>query len=426
MKIAYLSEYSAIAPFRGGGTRIRFFSFAQRLSQKNMVYWITTQRVKRKKTVYLNKNFKEIYISSFHGRSLAFRFLGAIFTLFGLIRVCKQEKFRILVCHYPTLAEGLPAVLVSKLLRIPLIMDYMDLYDLGFFGDLVQRNLIRHSNVVIGISRYLTTCAAKIREDKFTYYLPHPAFPEFFQSGDNEQVISKIKENYDLDGYQIIGYQGSLLPNQGIDFLIDAFNQLDDPAVALLIVGASTEEYSNYEKALKEKAKNSSGKIVFTGYIKDSKMIPAFIKVFDVAVAPKPALSYNKAAMVTKVLQYTLSEVPVVSTSIGMIPELLGYGKGGFLAAPSNVEELKRTLQEVLRNPDQARKRAKWAMRANIRKYDFESLYGILVCIIEVAYLKSALSALNGEARQKAKKLIEKQHNRIMLKSMPVLLTDPT
>jgi glycosyltransferase involved in cell wall biosynthesis len=288
-------------------------------------------------------------------------------------------------------------------------MDYMDLYDLGFFGEFIQRELIRRSNVVIGISKYLTRRATKLRGDKSTYFLPHPAFPEFLHITCDEQDINQIKQAYNLEKYKLIGYQGSLLPNQGVEYLIDAFNELDHPSTALLIVGASPKEYDYYEKALREKAKSSSGKIVFTGYIQDSKRIPVFLRAFDVAVAPKPDLPYNRAAMVTKVLQYTLMGIPVVSTKIGMIPEMLDYGKGGFLAAPSNIKQLKEAIQEALEYPEKARKRALWAKRVNLAKFDFEHLYSFLTCIIGEAYLQSALPAINKTLNQKALRMIDRK-----------------
>jgi len=52
-------------------------------------------------------------------------------------------------------------------------------------------------------------------------------------------------------------------------------------------------------------------------------------------------------------------QIPVVSTNISGIPELIENGKEGFLVEPENVEQLANALKILLQDEDMRRKMGK-------------------------------------------------------------------
>jgi len=61
----------------------------------------------------------------------------------------------------------------------------------------------------------------------------------------------------------------------------------------------------------------------------------------------------------TALMEAMALEVPVISTKISGIPELIENGKEGFLVEPKNVEQLANAIKILLQDEDMRRKMGK-------------------------------------------------------------------
>ena len=88
-----------------------------------------------------------------------------------------------------------------------------------------------------------------------------------------------------------------------------------------------------------------SGIVHFTGFRRDSE---ALMKSFDIFCLP--SLSEGLSSAIMSAMACSL---PVISTNVGGIPELVIHGKTGLLTEPSSPEQLAASLYRLLTSPEE-------------------------------------------------------------------------
>ncbi len=94
----------------------------------------------------------------------------------------------------------------------------------------------------------------------------------FIPNGVNKPNILKpelIKKKYNLEKDSYILFLGRLVPEKGIHYLIDAYNNLNTDKKLVIAGGAS--DTSDYLKELRQKSKNNKN-LIFTGFIQDKEL----------------------------------------------------------------------------------------------------------------------------------------------------------
>jgi len=147
----------------------------------------------------------------------------------------------------------------------------------------------------------------------------------------------KILE-YNLDtNKDIILFSGRLHPQKGISTLIESFNKLKKSNVELLITGQG--ELESLVK--KQSAQNSN--IKYLGYLPRDIQIN-ILSQSRLFVAP----STYPDACPTAIIEAMALGIPVVSTYLGGIPELVLDGETGYLTEAKNPDSLKMKIIEIL------------------------------------------------------------------------------
>lgn len=78
-----------------------------------------------------------------------------------------------------------------------------------------------------------------------------------------------IKEKYNLNKNEYILFLGRIVPEKGIHYLIDAFNNINTDKKLVIAGGAS--DTNDYYQELKEKSKNNKN-IIFTGFVQGREL----------------------------------------------------------------------------------------------------------------------------------------------------------
>jgi len=173
------------------------------------------------------------------------------------------------------------------------------------------------------------------------------------QAGVKPQLVETIYEGVDLDWFdslqevdlpntdqaQIVGTVAHLSPEKGHEVLLDAVRILTDRGIRLqlLIVGDGQLRAQLEAKAAELGIESS---VSFLGFRADSE---ALMKEFDVFCLPSLSEGLSSA-----ILAAMANSLPVVSTSVGGIPELVVDGETGFLVPPGNPSALAEALEKVL------------------------------------------------------------------------------
>jgi glycosyltransferase involved in cell wall biosynthesis len=148
------------------------------------------------------------------------------------------------------------------------------------------------------------------------------------------------------ENVRIVGTVGRLSTIKRQDLLLRAFARLYRvrSEARLLVVGDGPEAAA---LRLLSAALGIASAVHFAGY---QQRPEAYLRLMDVF-----ALSSDSEGMPMALLEAWAAGVPVVSTSVGGIPELIEEGCTGLLVAPGDDDALAAALEELVADPARAR-----------------------------------------------------------------------
>lgn len=219
-----------------------------------------------------------------------------------------------------------------------------------------EKNAVRFADEIIVLSKGVQ----KYFKDKYkreTIYIPN---------GVNKAVIRKanqIKKIWGLEKDDYLLYLGRIVPEKGVQYLIEAFKQVKTDKKLVIAGGSSDTE--NYLNELKEIARNDN-RIIFSGFVYGEKYEELFSNAYlyclpsDLEGMPLSlleAMSYGNCCIVSSIAECT--EVVEDKAVI--------FQKG-------NVEELKRTLEKLIYHEEIVDKYKREAVDFICNKYSWDDV----------------------------------------------------
>lgn len=188
----------------------------------------------------------------------------------------------------------------------------------------------------------------------------------FIPNGVNRPVIREprlIKEKFGFDKDDYILFLGRLVPEKGISYLIKAFKQVDTDKKLVLAGGSS--DTNEFLRELKELAKNDD-RIIFTGFVQgrllEELYSNAYVYVLPSDLEGMPlslleAMSYRNCCVVSDISEC----VEVVEDKAVIFQK-------------SNVEQLKKILQDLSDHPEKVREYKDSASDFICQKYNWDDV----------------------------------------------------
>lgn len=138
---------------------------------------------------------------------------------------------------------------------------------------------------------------------------------------------------------------GRLAGVKGVPVLLDALEQLNarEVDVRVTLVGDGPERAALEADA---RARGLAGQITFTGY-QSQDAVAGILDDASMLVLP----SFAEGVPVT-LMEAMAARLPVVTTQVGGIPELVEDGVNGYLVPPGNPDVLATRLETLLTDPD--------------------------------------------------------------------------
>lgn len=138
----------------------------------------------------------------------------------------------------------------------------------------------------------------------------------------DEHKNKQLRKKFNIrDNDIVLMYSGRLVPEKGILELINAFCEIRNDKLKLLIVGSNSyakSKKTSYVKKLFEISNNFKNKIIFTGYV-DYKEMPYIYQIADVGIVP----TICEEGFALTVVEFLASGKPLIVTNSGAIPELV-------------------------------------------------------------------------------------------------------
>lgn len=164
-----------------------------------------------------------------------------------------------------------------------------------------------------------------------------------------------LRRNLNLaDSDFVIGNISSMSPRKGQDYLLRAFSLVKDkiPAACLVFVGQEEPHMKRKLKDLARKLKIED-KVYFLGLQKESA---SYYGIMDLFVLPSIC-----EGIPLVILEAMYMGVPVISTNVGGVTEIIRDGETGMLVPAKNAEALGASILELYKDKE---KRLRLAMSA--------------------------------------------------------------
>ncbi len=165
----------------------------------------------------------------------------------------------------------------------------------------------------------------------------------------NTEIQNEARKSLDLpENKTIIGLIGRFDPQKGQALLLEALSNCADRDVCVCLLGEPTrdEGMEYFQKIETTIEQNQLQNRVFIRPFRDD--IATFYKAIDAFVMASKAETFG---MVT--IEAMASGIPTIGSNAGGTPEILEYGKLGFLFEPLNATSLANSMDNFLNNRDQ-------------------------------------------------------------------------
>ncbi|MBB6128183.1 glycosyltransferase family 4 protein [Mucilaginibacter lappiensis] len=155
----------------------------------------------------------------------------------------------------------------------------------------------------------------------------------------NSIKLEEFKSKYKSANEKIILSSGSLIERKGMDVLINAVKEIDDPDLRLIIIGGGPDE-----QKLKDLCADDH-RIIFAGF-QSPDHIPYFFGIADIFAF---ASRYDGWAVVIN--EAIAANVPIISSNaVGAAKELITHPDLGLLCKSGDVQEFKNAMVSLLSN----------------------------------------------------------------------------
>ncbi len=253
----------------------------------------------------------------------------------------------------------LGGVWAAQHLAIPLILEV--------HADIINTEIPLHSKPLQGLQHYLAELTTRqcfnratkivvvsdqVGERLRTYWkipaekvitVPLGADVEAFRPMEGQ---ADVRARFGLNDEPVVMFLGSFHPWHGIDLLVKAFAGVLSavPQAKLLLVGDG-QVRSQIEAQVRQAGLEEN--VLFTGSV-DHPDVPRIVNIADVAVAPYPAMASELWFSPLKVFEYMAAGKALVASRAGQITEVVQDGYSGLLVEPGNVDELARSIVQLL------------------------------------------------------------------------------
>jgi glycosyltransferase involved in cell wall biosynthesis len=236
----------------------------------------------------------------------------------------------------------------------------------NWFLRIFEESMLKRSNKIIAVSDFTRRELLqyyKVKADKIRVIHNGVDTRKFQPATDKRKVKQEL--GFNPDDIAVLSV-GRLYARKGLFTLIESMPAVvrSFPHAKFIISGKGQ---SNEMKKLVAHAQKLgvNDNIVFTGYYPDRKL-PMLYQAADVF-----AFSTFYENLPFAVLEALSTGLPVVTTSVGGIPEMIDSGKNGFLVQPFNSRELSDRILYLLEHPAAASEMAFLARKVILERFDW-------------------------------------------------------
>ena len=286
-------------------------------------------------------------------------------------RLCKQYHVDLLVIHHEAPCIWIAAMLIHRKLKIPYIVyahcNYQDIvrsnHKKSYVKEQLYRKLLRYASAIIGISKSVVSSIKRaVPETEAKIRLVYNGIPlQEYQT--NVLTVRRLAPHIELI------YVGRMIPEKGVDSLLDAFADLYKKInrIHLTLVGTGSQM-----EALKRRSRSLqiSEAVLFTG---QQMNVASWLKQADIFVHPA---AWEEGFGLTIVEAMSAGAI-TVAVRHGAAEELIEDGVSGFLVDSDNLTkgiwraiQILGTEQEVIMRENAVRQAGRFSIETTVAQLE--------------------------------------------------------
>ncbi len=170
---------------------------------------------------------------------------------------------------------------------------------------------------------------------------------------------------------------GWINDNKGIDILVEAMNNIRERLgeFRVLVCGRGPAEESIRKKVT---ALNLTEFFEFRGWVIGDEKNKSFLET-DIFVLP----SY-KEGLPNALLEAMAYGLPVITTPVGAIPEVIVDGMNGILVNPGNITELGTAILTLFQDNEKRKQMGENARKTILANHDIENSWGKILNALDI------------------------------------------
>ncbi|MCX7983399.1 MAG: N-acetyl-alpha-D-glucosaminyl L-malate synthase BshA [Bacteroidetes bacterium] len=304
-----------------------------------------------------------------------------------MVEVTRYEKLDILHCHY-AIPHATSAYLAKKILEpyAPVIITTLHGTDITLVG--LEPSFLPLMKFTIEQSDGVTAVSRFLREKTLTHYgieKEIEVIPNFVDTNQFQRIKQHRCSAYSQQGVKIIVHTSNFRPVKRVPDVIRIFYEIQKKVPSILLLIGDGPERSLCEHLCREL--HIEDKVKFLG--KQQEIVP-ILSCADLFLMPSQSESFGLSA-----LEAMACEVPVISSSVGGLPELQVHGQTGYIAEIGDIDRMARYAIELLTNPSKHKTFAS-AARQRALHFDAERIVPLYEQFYEKILSQKTASIYNG------------------------------
>lgn len=355
MKIAFITD--AVLGNTIGGVENHIYNIAKEISNSNNEIYIFCLLIGSKssyerKLIFDNQKNSKVWLIKIVKKNFLFGmlkmlnlktrgFFGMAISL--LIKLLPNIYYKLMVNEVkkydPKVVhqhDYLANILASKILsrKYPVIFtnhtgQYLYL-ERSIIGRFIQKHLIKHFKTIIGPSRELTP------NTKNSHYISNGVDVNFFKGIKNKKFDRKF----------VFVCARRWAPTKGIKYLVEAMSQLSVKAQSsslFLFAGSESNDYIWYKNEIKSKLQKLPSHLYkLLGNLNQEELRDIFLSS-DITIIPSVMEATSLAAM-----EGMACGLPVISTNVGGMPEIITHNTTGWLVDSKNSNDVASIIEKII------------------------------------------------------------------------------
>jgi glycosyltransferase involved in cell wall biosynthesis len=296
--------------------------------------------------------------------------------LFGLPRL---ERTDVVIASSPTLFSALSAWLISRVQKVPFVMEVRDLWpeaivDLGLMRRdspsvrLLQRLAnflyVQAARVVVVTESFADRLAEQGVPRAKLAVIPNGADTHLFTP---TMHVSAARQTLGLDGQFVIAYVGSHGLSHGLEVVLDA--AAIQPDVTYLLVGDGADR----DRLVSERDRRQLRNVVMRPSVPKDE-VPALYSAADACLVPLRDVPIFDSFVPSKLFEVLAAGRPVIGAVRGEARDILARSGGALLVEPERGDQLASAVDCLRRDPALADRLARSGRAFAQQHYDRDQL----------------------------------------------------